>query len=132
MDGDARRRAGPHPWARVQSLGIAWPRRFLDAAISADDTLEQKRDDRRTRRVLSGIEAQTAVLEGGGAFWRKALDWGRRQRALTETEAGILVVASQIPAKLPSEAQSVKAMQALDKLRGRGFDLPLPGMKPAA
>jgi hypothetical protein len=119
-------------WARVQSLDIAWPKRFLDSAISEDDTRERKRDDRRTRRALSGIEAQTAVLEGGGAFWRKALDWGRRQRALTETEASILAVASQIPVRLPSEAQSVKAMQALDKLRAKGFDIPLPSMKPAA
>jgi len=119
-------------WARVQSLDIAWPKRFLEAAISEDDTREQKRDARRTRRALSGIEAQTAVLEGGGAFWQKALEWGRRQRVLSETEAGILSVASQIPTKLPSEAQSVKAMQALDRLRARGFDTPLPGMKPAA
>lgn len=119
-------------WARVQSLKVAWPRRFLDAAVSADDTKEQKRDDRRVRRALSGIEAQKAVLAGGGPFWREALEWGRGHRALSETEAGILSVASQIPSRLPSEAQSVKAMQALEKLRAKGFAAILPGMKPAA
>ena len=81
---------------------------------------------------MSGIEAQKAVLEGGGAFWREALQWGRGKRALSETEAGILSIASQIPARLPSEAQAVKAMQALAKLRAKGFETPLPGMKPAA
>ena len=119
-------------WARIQSLHVSWPRRFLDAAVSADDAKEQKREDRRVRRALSGIEAQKAVLNAGGPFWREALEWGRGHRALSETEAGILSVASQIPARLPSEAQSVKAMQALEKLRAKGFDTVLPGMKPAA
>lgn len=72
------------------------------------------------------------AADRGGAFWHEALQWGRRQRVLSETEAGILSVASQIPARLPTEAQSVKAMQALDKLRAKGFAVPLPGMKPAA
>jgi len=119
-------------WTRVQALRISWPEQFLAAAISTDDARERRRDDRRSKRALDGIEARKAVFEAGGNFWREALRWGRAQRALSETDAGILAVAGGIPSKIPSEAQSVKAMQALDRLRARGFDLPLPGIKPAA
>ena len=119
-------------WARVQSLEVPWPRRFLDGLLSKEETRQNRRDARNDQRVLNGIEAQSAVLEAGADFWTEALSWGRSHRALSETEAGILAVAGRMPARLPSETQSLRAMEALQKMRRLGFDLPCPGSQPPA
>lgn len=47
-------------WARVQALRISWAEQLLAAAISTDDARERRRDDRRSKRALDGIEAHTA------------------------------------------------------------------------
>jgi hypothetical protein len=40
---------------------------------------------------------------------------------LTPTEASILKVAASIPARLPSEKQSLRTLETLRKLHGEGF-----------
>jgi hypothetical protein len=108
-------------WSRVRGLTIAWPERWLARLLSRDEQQGAKRSAAREQKVLNGIEAQTAVIKAGHDFWRRARDWGESRNVLSPTESSILAVAAT-HGKLPSEKQSIRAVEALRKLHDEGFE----------
>jgi hypothetical protein len=96
--------------------------------VTATEQAEGRREGMKDQRVLNGIEAQTAVVKAGPAFWREVRDWGEARGLLTPMESDIIGLAGSIPVKLPSEKQSLRALDTLHRLRGEGFlggkDLP--------
>ncbi|MNY49078.1 hypothetical protein D3C86_1844710 [compost metagenome] len=71
--------------------------------------------------MLNGIEAQARVVKLGAVFWQGILAWGLERSLLTEFERDILRVAASIPVKLPSEKQSIKAVEILARLKIEGL-----------
>lgn len=110
-------------WSRVAALQIAWPKRFLNELISEGQDIEDKQAAGRDQQVLNGIEAQTVVVQAGGALWRELKSWGMTRRLLSPTEAGILDVAAAIPNRLPSEKQAMIALATLKKMHREGCQL---------
>lgn len=108
-------------WNRVKSLEINWPEPWLDELLTGSDQKDEKRSAVKEQRVLNGIEAQAAVVKAGGAFWQAARAWGAARKILTPMEAGILDVAAAIPDRLPSDKQSLKAIDALRKMIAEGY-----------
>ena len=108
-------------WNRVKALKVEWPAGWLDAFLSADEQQETKRFAVKDQRMLNGIEAQTVVVKAGAAFWKVAKAWGVAKRVLTPTEVGILDVAASVPLRIPSEKQSLRAVEALRKLHTEGY-----------
>lgn len=108
-------------WNRVKSLEVKWPEVWLDALLTGEEQKETRRTAVKDQRMLNGIEAQTAVIKAGADFWKSAKAWGTARRLLTATESGILDVAACIPARIPSEKQSVRAVETLRKLHLEGF-----------
>ena len=108
-------------WNRVQSLRIDWPDDWQDALLTGEDQKETKRSAVKDQRMLNGIEAQTVVVKAGRDFWISAREWGSAKRVLTATEVGILDVAASVPARIPSEKQSLRALESLRKLHAEGF-----------
>lgn len=108
-------------WNRVQSLSIDWPNDWRDTLITGEDQKETKRSAVKDQRMLNGIEAQTAVVKAGKDFWINAKAWGSAKRLLTATEIGILDVAASVPVRIPSEKQSLRALESLRKLHAEGF-----------
>lgn len=111
-------------WERVKSMEVSWPSNFQDGLISHGEQKEQKKEGRKDQRVLSGIEAQTTVVTIGGAYWRKALEWGNSKKILSEREASILELGSRVPSKIPSEKQAILLIQTLERLEEEGFQTP--------
>jgi hypothetical protein len=56
------------------------------------------------------------------AKWRQILTDGNKKNLFSPMETGILQVASQIPAKIPSEKQSVILIDVLAKASLEGID----------
>lgn len=108
-------------WNRVQSLKINWPEDWQEALITGEDQKETKRSAVKDQRMLNGIEAQTAVVNAGKDFWASAKAWGAAKRLLTATEIGILDVAASVPVRIPSEKQSLRALESLRKLHAEGY-----------
>lgn len=108
-------------WARVRELVVDWPKDFLRELITLEEKKDQERKDKKEQQVLNGIEAQTAVVEAGGSFWKEVLEWGRERGSLSPTEAGVLDVCGNVPNRLPSERQSLKALEALTRLQKSGY-----------
>jgi hypothetical protein len=110
-------------WNRAQSLEIAWPKDWLELLITGDEQRESKRSGVKDQKMLNGIEAQSIVVNAGAALWLELLNWGMRRRLLSPTEVGVLEVAVAMPARIPTERQSSKIIEALRKLQGEGCPL---------
>ena len=113
-------------WARVNRLAINLPKAFVDELISVQEQRDSARKARREQRELNGIEAQIAVVNAGGPFWAETLTWGRDRNLLTPAETGILEVAASVPKRTPTDRQSSKAIQVLNRLQSRGYTAELP------
>jgi AIPR protein/Abortive infection phage resistance protein N-terminal domain len=111
----------PACWTRVKALEVQWPTGWTATLITGEQQAAGGRAAVRDQKVLNGIEAQTAVVKAGGNFWREVHEWGLAKDLLTPTEASILKVAASIPARLPSEKQSLRTLETLRKLHGEGF-----------
>jgi hypothetical protein len=107
-------------WNRVKNLQIDWPRGWIDSLLTREEQKGAKRSAVKDQRVLNGIEAQTLVINAGPEFWRKAKAWSDEKQVLSTTDSSILDVAAT-PGKLPSEKQSIRAIEALRKLHLEGF-----------
>jgi len=110
-------------WARVKSLMVAWPEGWQEILQDKDESRAVKRSAVKDQKMLNGIEAQSAVLRSGAAFWAEVRDWGTARKLLSPTEVGILSVAAAMPGRLPSEKQCIRTMQLLQKLQSEGLAL---------
>ena len=113
-------------WSRAEAIRIKWPAELDGELLSMEDRRSADRGARAEQRVLNGIEAQMAIVNAGGEFWAKALAWGREHGLLSPTEIGVLGVASNVPRQLPTEKQSLRVIQALEKLQANGYREELP------
>jgi hypothetical protein len=112
-------------WTRVQALRFAWPQGLLSALVSREEERSSARAAVKDQRMLNGIEAQTAVVQAGGEFWRQLRDWALANRILSSRELEALGIAGRMPQLLPSEKQCQTVMAAFYRARGEGYPLEL-------
>lgn len=115
-------------WQRMQGLHIEWPAPWRAELVPAGEQKDAKRAAVKDQKMLNGIEAQAAVLNAGADLWRDLREWGASRKLLSPMELGILEVAAAVPNKIPSEKQSLAAVQALRKLQLEGCQLTLEQM----
>lgn len=113
----------PACWSRVADLSIEWPRSLEDQVLTRKQVASNRRAAARDQRVLNGIEAQTAVVAAGAEVWQAVRQWGVSEGLLSPSDAGVLKVASAVPARIPSERQSVRTIDILKRLRDAGCHL---------
>lgn len=114
-------------WTRIQSrvpeLERQLPGRFFDDLTSLDQQAVAKRDGRKTQEIDNGIDAQTKVLSVPIPRWTQILEEGTKRKFLTPKEVGILQIARQMPAKLPTPKQSAVLVDLLEKAVSEGLIL---------
>ena len=82
------------------------PERFWARVASAEENRHEAKAARQIQKIDDGIDLQKQVLALSPQKWTKILEEGTKRRFLTPKEAGILRIARQIPAKIPTERQS--------------------------
>ena len=110
-------------WHRVEELHVTWPEALETELVSSVERNEVKRAAVKDQRMLNGIEAQTVVVRAGSALWSDVKIWGMSKRLLSPDDQGILDVAISIPTKVPSEKQSLRTIEILQRLREGGCQL---------
>ena len=110
-------------WSRVTGLDVTWPEALETELVSSTERDEVKRAAVKDQRMLNGIEAQTVVVRAGSALWSDVKVWGMSKGLLSPDDQGILDVAISIPAKVPSEKQSLRTIEILQRLREEGCQL---------
>lgn len=106
--------------ARIDAIVNLLPPEFYDGLVSLDDQSATLRTAKQTQRIDNGIEAQRKVLTVPAAEWVRLHQCLTEKKLLTPKEIGVLKVAMQIPAKLPTEKQSGVLLNILDKGRQEG------------
>ena len=110
-------------WSRVMGLHVAWPEALEAELVSGAERDEVKRTAVKEQKMLNGIEAQTVVFQAGSALWSDVKVWGMSKGLLSPDDQGILDVAISIPAKVPSEKQSLRTIEILQRLREEGCQM---------
>ena len=115
-------------WSRVMSLQVEWPDALEAELVSSAERDEVKRTAVKDQKMLSGIEAQIVVVQAGAALWSDVKVWGVSKELLSPDDQGILNVAISMPAKVPSENQSLRTIEILRRLREEGCQLGIGGV----
>ena len=115
-------------WHRVMGLHVSWPDALDTELVSSSERDDVKRAAVKDQRMLNGIEAQMVVVRPGSAFWSDVKVWGVSKGLLSATDQGILDVAISIPDKVPSEKQSVRTIEILQRLHEEGCQLEVDGL----
>lgn len=114
-------------WTRIAStadrVADLLPETFWDGVLSAEDSAAETRSARQTQKIDNGIEAQRLVLAIAGPSWTDLGDFLAAKRLLTPKEQNIVVIAGQIPAKIPTEKQAKVLIEILEKARAEGFKI---------
>lgn len=115
-------------WAKQQACWNGMKGRRLDYEAEFDGCLvleetarTSERDQRKKKREMDGITAQSEVVNRGPEFWREVLARGVADRKLTSKDQQILQVCASMPRQLPSELQSKHAMNVFERMREQGL-----------
>jgi len=103
-------------WAELSKVPVAYEPGFEMVLIDPEAAKAVKRDKRRERHEVNGIEAQRMVVEQGADYWSQWLAFGQSARQLSPRDAGILQACSMLPNRLPSEKQSIAALEIVERL----------------
>ena len=113
-------------WDRLQlktcELKSLLPKPFLNSLISKEDIVEAAKSAAKVQKIDNGIEVQKKVISIPAAKWRQILADGKKKNLFSPMEVGILQVAAQIPAKIPSEKQSFILIDVLAKAALEGIN----------
>lgn len=112
-------------WTRVMAIKVPWPEAFLSELITREEQIETKRSAVKDQKMLNGIDAQSIIIRAGGQFWQNLRQWGVSKRLLSSTDADILHIAASIPARIPTEKQSLRVMETYKRLQAEGCQLRL-------
>ena len=113
-------------WDRLQlktgELKSLLPKPFLNGLVDKENIVEEVKSAAKVQKIDNGIEAQKKVMSIPAAKWRQIMADGNKKNLFSPMETGILQVASQIPAKIPSEKQSVILIDVLAKAALEGIN----------
>lgn len=91
------------------------------------DREEQKRinkDSNKEFKLQNGIEVQAEVIKRGVGYWKKAIEYGKGKKLLSDVEVSFLTSATKIDlGRIPSEKQCQRILNIEAKLLEEGFSV---------
>lgn len=110
-------------WNSVQSIEYKLPSEIEDCLVGQDAMRTVVKAAKADRRIEMDADAMTRVVEIRPDQWRSAMDFAMSKRMITPEEHSALRIACQLPAKVPTPAQSKKLIVLLERLYKEGFKL---------
>ncbi len=108
-------------WAKVKSRDILLSNEIEKVLVNKIQIKIAEKEARKDQKLISGVEAQTKVLEYGAENWKKVMGFVLEKRLTSSDLITALKVAIQIPKKLPNSYQSQKLLELLDKAYSEGY-----------
>lgn len=110
-------------WNSVQSIEYKLPSEIKNCLVGQDAIRTVIREAKTDRRIEMDADAMTRVVEIHPDQWRSVMDFVAGKRMITPEEHTALRIACQLPAKVPTPAQSKKLIALLERLYEEGFKL---------
>lgn len=108
-------------WNGLKGRSLQYGSEFDGCLVLAENARANERDQRKKKREIDGISAQSKVVNLGANFWQKVLSLGMADRKLTPKDQQILQVCASMPRQLPSELQCKHALSVLERLEELGL-----------
>ncbi len=108
-------------WNGLKGRSLDYGAEFDGCLVLAENARANERDQRKKKREIDGISAQSEVVNRGADFWREILELGIADRKRTPKDQQILQVCASMPRQLPSELQCKHALRVLERLREQGL-----------
>ena len=108
-------------WSRARDTQIPFAKDLGPELIEREVEQVTKKAAAAQQIVVTGIEAQTRVVELGGDYWRAIQAWARQKQLLSPTDESFLNVAATMPRKLPSEKQCTRLLEIKVRIEEEGF-----------
>ncbi|MFA0917776.1 hypothetical protein ALP73_00207 [Pseudomonas coronafaciens pv. garcae] len=108
-------------WEQVKLLNIPFKNDFYERLVDVSSVVDEGKKSRKTQKADDGIEIQIQVTSVPGAEWNRMLNWGGKHNHLTPKQHSLLMIASQIPKKLPTEKQCIEIWKIRDAMINEGF-----------
>ncbi|MNK29890.1 AIPR protein [compost metagenome] len=108
-------------WNKVKSLNITLDTEIESVLIALGDEKTEVRRARKDQKIVSGIEAQTRVVNYGADYWKKLHTFILEKQIPYQTEADALKIACNMPAKLPNSIHSQKLISLLERVIVEGW-----------
>jgi hypothetical protein len=108
-------------WNELKGRALTYDKDFETCLILEDMARTAKKDEKAKKAMTDGINVQSEVVALGALFWSEALAWGREHKLLTPKDMQILEVCASMPRRIPSDFQARHAMDALGRLKDKGF-----------
>ncbi len=108
-------------WEQFRKRELSYPEEFAEILVDPEEEKAEDREIAEDENLTKGVESQTKVFELGAPFWTEAKTWGRAHKLLSPSEYGVLDVCSKMPTRLPTEKQTLFALEVLKKLEEHGF-----------
>lgn len=97
------------------------PKAYWEGVTSVEDNLHETKTARQNQKIENGIDIQRRVFDVPQKQWTEILKEGSSRSLFTPKEVDILRIAEQIPAKIPSEKQSMVLLDILAKAKSEGL-----------
>ena len=111
-------------WQRARDTQIPFVKDLAPELVARDEEQIIKKDAAAAQVIVSGIQAQTNVVELGAAYWRTLQTWGRQRQLVSPDDDSILGIATAIPKKIPTEKQCTRLLQIKARLEEEGHPAP--------
>ncbi len=96
---------------------------FDDWIITSDDRRANKREQRATGLVDSGLDSIKLVLARDSKYWESLRGFCRAKRILLPDDEKALTPACQIPNMIPTDRQAARLLQLVDRAVEAGWQL---------
>lgn len=110
-------------WKRVKNLPIVLDDNIKSILIDKEEVKSEERNAQKEQKVISGIEAQTEVVNKGVDYWRKLYIFALEKKFATPQEFQSLKIACNLPEKLPNSIQSKQLLSLVKKAEIEGWKI---------
>lgn len=108
-------------WNRVKQLQIPLNPSIETILIDIGEVKAEARKARKDQKMISGIEAQTEVINRGADYWKRLQRFINTKKIASPSEIQSLKIACKIPIKLPNSIHSHQLLLLVKKAELEGW-----------
>jgi len=108
-------------WERMKTLTMRLDPSIESVLINKSETKSAARQARKDQKMVSGIEAQTKVVNYGAEYWKEFQLFIAVHNIATLSEMESLKIACQMPNRLPNSIHSQQLLALLEKAVSEGW-----------